>query len=115
MFEIWALNNGYNDSLTVDRIDSDKDYCPENCQWITMEENSRKAGNVNWITVGEYTLTGRQWADKFGLGKNRINTLIREFGIEKTKELIAAMLISPPSTKERKSNQSWFEIYGIQI
>lgn len=114
-FEVWALNNGYDDSLTIDRIDSRKDYCPDNCQWIPLEENSRKAGNVNWITVDEHTLTGRQWAEKFGLGKNRINTLIREFGVEKTKELIAAMLVYPPSTKERKPNQSWFDVYGIQI
>lgn len=42
-FEKWAIENGYKDNLTIDRIDSDKNYCPENCQWITKNENSRKA------------------------------------------------------------------------
>ncbi|WP_024346610.1 hypothetical protein [Lacrimispora indolis] len=39
----WALNNGYNENLTIDRIESDKEYSPENCQWITSSLNSSRA------------------------------------------------------------------------
>lgn len=42
-FYEWAIKNGYADDLTIDRIDVDGNYVPENCQWITAEENSRKA------------------------------------------------------------------------
>ena len=115
LFEEWALNNGYNDSLTIDRIDSDRDYCPDNCRWISLRENTRRAGVVSWITVEDITLTGRQWAEKLQLGINTINTAIRTHGLDKTKELIAAMLKEPPSTKHRKSRHTWFETYGIQI
>lgn len=38
----WALANGYRDDLTLDRIDNEGDYCPENCQWITAKENASK-------------------------------------------------------------------------
>ena len=113
-FEEWSLHNGYSDELTIDRIDSNKNYAPENCQWISLAENVRKAGEVNWITINNITLTGRQWAEKFGLGVNTINTAIRKYGVDKTKELISAMIIDPLSTKNRKSNQSWFSAYGIQ-
>lgn len=114
-FEQWALQNGYEDNLTIDRIDSNKDYCPNNCQWISREENTRKAGNVNWINVDNKILTGRQWSEKLGLGINTINAAIRDYGLYKTTELIHAMLQDPPSLKHRNSNQSWFSVYGIEV
>jgi len=39
VFAKWAYENGYTDTLTIDRIDSNKDYFPENCQWVTKSEN----------------------------------------------------------------------------
>lgn len=43
IFKEWAYNNGYKDGLTIDRIDSNKNYEPSNCQWITLSENSVKS------------------------------------------------------------------------
>lgn len=41
-FEKWALNNGWQKGLTIDRIDNDGNYSPDNCQFITKSDNSRK-------------------------------------------------------------------------
>lgn len=41
-FYDWAINNGYEDGLSIDRLDSAEDYCPENCEWVTVSENSRR-------------------------------------------------------------------------
>lgn len=50
-FETWALANGYKNNLTIDRIDSKKDYSPDNCQWLTHSENSRKAAIEMWLKI----------------------------------------------------------------
>lgn len=113
LFEKWALNNGYHDDLTIDRIDSDKDYCPENCQWISLEDNARKAGKVNWVTVNNETLTGRQWSERFNLSNHTINDYIRKYGVELTTKLIQRMLEDSPKTKHRGSKQTWFDVYEI--
>ena len=42
----WALSRGYADNLTIERIDSSKNYCPENCEWITQSEQAKRAAIV---------------------------------------------------------------------
>ena len=42
-FYDWSMSNGYADNLTIDRIDNDRNYEPDNCQWITKSENSKKS------------------------------------------------------------------------
>ena len=39
-FKLWSLQNGYEEPLTIDRKDVNKGYSPDNCRWITLEENS---------------------------------------------------------------------------
>lgn len=111
----WALNNSYDDSLTIDRMDENKDYEPNNCRWIPLEENSRRAGRVNWLTVNNETLTGRQWAERLGLGLSTIDKYIRLYGYDPTKQLISAILQEPLFTKKRKPRQTWLDVYNITI
>lgn len=40
-FYNWAISNGYSDDLTIDRIDYNGDYTPDNCRWIPMSEQSQ--------------------------------------------------------------------------
>ena len=39
-FYKWAVSNGYSDNLTIDRINNNGNYCPENCRWVDMKAQS---------------------------------------------------------------------------
>jgi hypothetical protein len=66
VFREWALKNGYTDGLSIDRIDGNKDYCPENCQWATRKEQSVNRKSVILIEYGGEKLTSVDWSRKIG-------------------------------------------------
>jgi hypothetical protein len=45
VFREWSMDNGYKENLSIDRIDSSKNYEPSNCQWITRSENTAKGNH----------------------------------------------------------------------
>ena len=62
-FYTWAMANGYQDNLTIDRIDNNGNYCPENCRWVGQQEQCRnRRSNIN-ITIGNSTRTLMEWCE----------------------------------------------------
>lgn len=66
-FHQWAIDNGYNESLTIDRIDNEKGYCPENCRWTDYKtQNNNRDYNVH-LTHNGKTMTVAEWAREIGV------------------------------------------------
>jgi hypothetical protein len=71
-FYLWALNNGFDETLparecTIDRIDNDGDYCPENCRWTTMKVQGRNTRRTVMLEYKGETKPLRDWADLIGI------------------------------------------------
>lgn len=70
VFYTWAINNGYQEHLTINRIDNDGNYEPTNCNWVTRKEQANnRRGNVVISYNGE-THTQTEWLEILGISKN---------------------------------------------
>lgn len=110
LFEEWAFNNGYTDNLTIDRKDENKDYCPENCQWITRNDNAKYKSTTSLICVDGEVHTGKEWSHLLNLGPNLINRYIQKYGLNNTVEFIRRYK-SNPNLQRFYMTQSYYELY----
>lgn len=81
VFADWAFANGYSDLLTLDRIDVNKGYSPDNCRWVSyaIQENN-KTNNIRYEYKGEkHTLT--EWAKIVKINASTLWARINLYGM----------------------------------
>ena len=104
-FKEWAINNGYNDNLTIDRIDNNLGYSPNNCRWITqLEQASNKRNNV-YITINEETHSMSEWCRIYNVSYAAARKRIGEYGWDPIKAVTT-------QTKKRNyytKSENWSE------
>lgn len=67
VFYDWAITNGYQKDLTIERKDVNGNYEPDNCTWLDMDSQRRNTTRSKRITFNGKTLTMRQWANEIGI------------------------------------------------
>ena len=66
----WAMKSGYKSGLTIERVDSNGPYSPENCTWITIEKQQKNKCNVLHFVVFGEVHTVESACKKYGIEKS---------------------------------------------
>lgn len=84
-FYDWAMMNGYADNLSIDRIDNNKGYSPENCRWVDMSVQNNNTRRTRKIEYNGETHSVSEWSRIIGLSRNTIVKRLKlGWNIEKT-------------------------------
>ena len=76
-FYDWAINNGYKDNLTIDRIDVNGNYEPNNCRWATKKTQQNNMRSNRHLTYNNETHTMAEWESILKLPHNYISSRLR--------------------------------------
>lgn len=81
-FYTWAINNGWEKGLELDRQDNMKDYCPENCKWVTHKQQCRNRRSNVCIEINGISLLMCEWEERFNLRKKSLTKMKHRHGEE---------------------------------
>lgn len=77
-FRDWALSNGYKDDLTIDRIDVNKGYSPDNCRWVSAKKQANNRRNCLFITFEGKTMSASEWCELKGWDRHVIPARLKK-------------------------------------
>lgn len=66
-FYNWAIESGYDNTLTIERIDVNGNYCPKNCKWITEKEQAKNKTNNIYIEIDGRKKILSEWCKEFNI------------------------------------------------
>lgn len=79
-FHDLAMANGYREDLTIDRINNDGNYCPDNCRWATRLEQAQNTRKTRLITYNGETHSVCEWARILGMNQGTLNNRLNLYG-----------------------------------
>ena len=76
LFKQWACESGYSDGKSIDRIDNNLGYSPDNCRWVDaqIQANNRRSNRV--YTIGNESHNVTEWASIYGINQKTLFTRI---------------------------------------
>jgi hypothetical protein len=105
-FEKWALSSGYDDQLSIDRIDNNKGYSPDNCRWADRKTQMNNTSVNRRYTYNGESHTIKEWSEITGVNESMLRSrLNRAWTIEDA--------LTTPSSGTPARREGWLSIKEI--
>ncbi|MEH7084987.1 hypothetical protein V7139_19925 [Neobacillus drentensis] len=115
-FYEWARGNGYEDHLTIDRINVNGNYEPSNCQWATTKQQGNNTRINRHITIGGETKTIAEWSEVAGISPKALRYRIEaEWREEELLVPVGVQKVYVTIGEETKCLSEWVRKYGVSI
>lgn len=126
-FYKWSIENGYGDSLSIDRINVDGNYEPSNCRWVTSKEQHRNTSKTIWLEHNGEIKPLVQWCEELGvnptIARDRYGNGHRNFDIIMSKKKLKTNSIETSKQRgstikiaindDSKTISEWAEVLGV--
>lgn len=122
VFQEWAYGNGYREYLSIDRINNDKGYMPQNCRWVTQKEQMQNTTLTRFITINGVKKRLGEWSQISGVKPGTLSKRYKN-GVRGDRLLQPTRLRrkTPYNAKRitingvTKSISEWSEESGVQV
>lgn len=88
----WCLHHGWRKGLDLDRIDNDGDYTPNNCRFVTRQQNTNNRRCTLWLEIDNKKKTVNEWAKKIGVDRALIKSWLytrgKQYAEQRVKEAL---------------------------
>lgn len=92
VFYEWAVLHGYREGLTIERVDVNGNYCPENCTWIPRSEQAKNKRDIRYVTVDGEKLPLKAACKKLGLPYKAVHLRITRRGWDPERALTTPLI-----------------------
>lgn len=114
-FYEWSMANGWEPGLTIDRIDVNGNYCPENCRWTDYKTQARNKRNNRILVYKGEAKTVAEWCEELNLPRSAVEKRLDKYGYDVEKALSKDWTIKQYEFNgEKHSLNEWSKIAGLK-
>ena len=123
-FYKWAISNGYEEGLTLNRIDKNFGFTPDNCQWITRSQKTKKTMTRKLYTYNGKTQSIPDWAKELNINQGTLRDRLGKLHMS-IEDAFSLSVTGENSARQRaikkheykgeyKTIREWSEVFGVE-
>ncbi|NLD46213.1 MAG: hypothetical protein GX660_03300 [Clostridiaceae bacterium] len=113
-FEAWAMANGYDENLEIDRVNNNGWYSPENCEWVSRNQQMRNTRKTHQVVLNGELRCVIDWCNTLGIHKTNAYKAAKNIGI-RVDEYLAFKYYNPGAICTKENFAAWNLVCAMEL